>query len=179
MSYSAGHYRFATDGFRDNNDFEQEVANAFVQYRPTHDTNLQAELRSTRTEHGDLTAFFNRELYSSLLRFDEDADSLRLGAKHQLTPNHTLLGSVIYQDVLAGFGAADAFALRTDRRAYNVDVQHIYGGGNLSIQSGVLAARQNERRGHQLRVRSPCSPRSEPIGSSASTRMPISTRCRP
>ena len=65
VSYSVGHYRFATDGFRDNNDFEQEVANAFVQYRPSHDTNLQAELRSTRTEHGDLTTFFDRELYSA------------------------------------------------------------------------------------------------------------------
>ena len=62
MSYSAGHYRFATDGFRDNNDFEQSVANAFIQYRPTHDTNLQAELRSARTEHGDLTTYFDREL---------------------------------------------------------------------------------------------------------------------
>ena len=33
----------------------KSVANAFVQYRPSYDTNLQAELRSVRTEHGDLT----------------------------------------------------------------------------------------------------------------------------
>ena len=32
---------------------------------PSHDTNLQAELRSARMEHGDLTTFFDRE---SLLR---------------------------------------------------------------------------------------------------------------
>ena len=30
-----GHYRFATDGFRDNNELEQEVANAFLQFRPS------------------------------------------------------------------------------------------------------------------------------------------------
>jgi TonB dependent receptor len=144
VSYSSGYYRFSTDGFRDNNDFEQEVANAFVQYRPTHDTNLQAELRSARTEHGDLTAFFYSNVYSSLSRFDEDADSLRLGAKHQLNPNHTLLGSVIYQDVFSGLAAADVFAARFDRRDYNVDVQHIYDAGGLRMQSGMLAARQNE-----------------------------------
>jgi hypothetical protein len=70
VSYSAGHYRFATDGFRENNDFEQDVGNAFVQYRPTYDTNLQAELRAMRSEHGDPTAFFNRNVYSSLVRLD-------------------------------------------------------------------------------------------------------------
>ena len=128
VSYSAGHYRFSTDGFRENNDFEQEVANAFIQYRPTHDTNLQAELRSARTDHGDLTTYFNRELYSPFARFEEDVDSLRLGAQHRLTQRHTLLGSVIYQDGLAGVGSGDAFGIRTDRRDYQVDVQHIYVG---------------------------------------------------
>jgi Tfp pilus assembly protein PilF len=143
VSYSAGHYRFSTDGFRDNNDFEQEVANAFLQFRPSYDTNLQGEVRSVRTEHGDLGIFFNRDFYSPYVRLAEDADSLRLGAMHRLTPQHTLLGSVIYQDVLASVGAADAITLQTDQRAYNVDVQHIFGTEKLSIQSGLLAARQN------------------------------------
>ncbi len=142
VSYSAGHYRFSTDGFRENNDFEQEVANAFIQYRPTHDTNLQAELRSARTDHGDLTAYFNRGLYSSLVRFEEDVDSLRLGAQHRLKPNHTLLGSLIYQDGIAGLRSG-AFTIRSDLRDYQVDVQHIYDGGHLSVQSGFLAAQQS------------------------------------
>jgi Tfp pilus assembly protein PilF len=144
VSYSAGHYRFATDGFRENNDFEQEVANALIQYRPSYDTNLQAEVRSTRSEHGDLKVLFNRDVYSSSLHEDEEADSLRLGAMRRLTPNHTLLGSVVYQDVLIGVTADDSFAARLDRRDYNVDVQHIFTGGGLRIQSGALAARQQQ-----------------------------------
>jgi hypothetical protein len=60
VSYSAGHYRFATDGFRGNNDLEQEIANLFVQYRPGHLTNLQAEFRSANMAHGDLATFFDR-----------------------------------------------------------------------------------------------------------------------
>ena len=142
VSYSAGHYRFSTDGFRENNDFEQEVANAFVQYRPGYDTNLQAEIRSTRSEHGDLTAFFNRDLYSSVVRFDEDIDSLRLGAQHRLTRNHTLLGSLIYQEGDAGFKGGDGFEVRFDLLDYSGDFQHIYDAGNISVQSGVLAAHQ-------------------------------------
>ena len=144
VSYSAGHYRFATDGFRENNDFEQELTNSFVQYRPTYDTNLQAELRSTRTEHGDLTAFFNKDVYSSLVRVDEDADSVRLGAMQRLRPNHAVLGSVIYQDVQTGFATGEVFASRFDRRDYNVDVQHLYGGSGVRLQSGALAARQDQ-----------------------------------
>ena len=142
VSYSAGHYRFATDGFRENNDFEQEVANAFVQYRPSYDTNLQAELRSTRSEHGDLTAFFNRDLFSSIVRQEEDMDSLRLGAQHRLARNHTLLGSLIYQEGDEGY-TAGGFAVDSARRDYGADLQHIYRSANISVQSGALAARQN------------------------------------
>jgi tetratricopeptide (TPR) repeat protein len=141
VSYSVGHYRFSTDGFRDNNDFEQEVANAFVQYRPSYDTNLQAELRSTRSEHGDLTAFFNRDLFSSIARREEDMDSLRLGAQHRLARNHTLLGSLIYQDGDEGY-AAGGFEIASDRRDYGADLQHIYRAGEVSVQSGALAAHQ-------------------------------------
>jgi Tfp pilus assembly protein PilF len=143
LSYSAGHYRFATDGFRDNNDFEQEVANAFIQYRPTFDTNLQAELRSMSAEHGHMAAYFNRDVYSSLVRFDEDVDSLRLGAMHRLTPSHTLLSSVIFQDVQTGLATPNVVAARGDRRDYSVDFQHIYDRGALRIQSGALTSRQN------------------------------------
>jgi len=144
VSYSAGHYRFSTDGFRVNNDFEQEVSNAFVQYRPTSETNLQAELRSMRADHGDLTAYFNRDVYSAALRFDEEVDSLRLGAMQRLTSSHTLLGSVIYQDVLTGIATPSVATAQADRRDYNVDVQHLYDGGGLRMQSGALVARQNQ-----------------------------------
>jgi Tfp pilus assembly protein PilF len=143
VSYSVGHYRFATDGFRTNNDLEQNVANAFIQYRPTYETNLQAELRSARREHGDFATFFNREVYSPLLRQDEDVDSLRLGGKHQLAPHHVLLGSVIVQDTASGVTDRNTFVLRTDGNAYNIDVQDIFRVGATSIQSGFVASQRD------------------------------------
>lgn len=141
VSYSAGHYRFASDGFRENNDYDQQVANAFVQYRPSHETSLQAELRSARTEQGDLTTFFNRDVYAPLSRFEEDADSVRLGGKHRVSPKHTLLGSVVYQSVVSDFDSGDISSTHADVRAYNVDVQHIFDSGVLRVQTGALAAR--------------------------------------
>jgi tetratricopeptide (TPR) repeat protein len=144
LSYSVGHYRFETDGFRDNNDLEQSTANAFVQYRPSQDTNLQVELRSARMEHGDLTTYFNRELYSTFLRFDEDADSLRFGAKHELTPRHTLLGSLILQDMSAGIRGEGVLALLSTNSAYNFDLQQIFRGDGITVQSGLVAAQSDE-----------------------------------
>jgi len=143
VSYSAGHYRFATDGFRENNDFEQELANAFIQYRPNYDTNLQAELRSARSEQGDPNIYFNRDVYSPSVRVREDADSLRLGAMRRLAPSHNLLASVIYQDVSSGLSTPGELAVDFDRSDYSVDVQHIYTGA-VRIESGALAARQSQ-----------------------------------
>ena len=144
VSYSVGHYRFATDGFRTNNDLEQEVANAFLQYRPNYETNLQAELRSSRTEHGDLTMYFNRESYSPSIRQDEDADSLRLGGKHQFSPNHILLGSLILQEVAASSTSGDLFSLFTEQNAHNVDIQDTVRVGRTIVQSGFISTQQDE-----------------------------------
>ena len=144
LSYSVGHYRFETDGFRENNDFDQRAANAFVQYRASHDTNLQLELRSSSIEYGDLTTYFNRELYSTLLRLDEDADSLRLGANHQLAPQHSLLASVILQDASANARVGGVGSLATTQEAYNVDVQEVFRTRRMTVQSGLVASQADE-----------------------------------
>ena len=142
LSYSGGYYRFATEGFRENNDVDQRVGNAFVQYRPSAATNLQAELRAVRGESGDLTTMFDRQLYSSIIRGTEQADSLRLGAKHQFVPNHLLLGSLIVQDAQSQITSGDIFSLNSDQNSYTVDAQHLYSTGSVTLQSGVMLARR-------------------------------------
>ena len=145
MSYSVGHYRFATDGFRDNNDLDERSANAFLQYRPSHDTNLQAELRSSRMEHGDLTTFFDRDLYSDSLRGSEDADSLRLGAKHQLTPkSHNSRFVDRAGRAVEQFQPRPFSLYRKMNKAYSVDVQDIARIGDAIVQTGFVSAEQDE-----------------------------------
>jgi tetratricopeptide (TPR) repeat protein len=145
FSFSSGYYRFATEGFRENNDVDQRIGNAFVQYRPSAETSLQAELRSVRGEMGDLTAMFDRQLYSAILRQAEQADSLRVGAKHQLLPNHLLLGSLIVQDTQGQLTSGGVFSFDSDQDGYTFDVQHLYSSRNASLQSGARLARQETR----------------------------------
>ena len=142
LSYSGGYYRFATEGFRENNDVDQRVGNAFVQYRPSAATNLQAELRAARGEFGDLTTMFDRQLFSPTSRMAEQADSLRLGAKHQLQPNHLLLGSLIVQDTQTQITSRPVFATDSDQNSYTVDAQHLYSTGRVNVQSGLMLARR-------------------------------------
>ena len=98
LSYSVGYYEFQTAGFRDNNDVDQRISNAFMQFRPSSRTSLQAELRSADTESGDLALSFYRDRYSPLMRIREETDAVRLGLRQDLSARDTLLASVIYQD---------------------------------------------------------------------------------
>jgi Tfp pilus assembly protein PilF len=144
VSYSVGYYDFETDGFRENNDLDQSVVSAFVQGRLSHATNLQAELRSVRTKQGDLTMRFDPDLYLPMVRFEEDADSIRLGGKQQLSRRDVLLGSLITQDASATIANGDSTQIRLEQRGYNADIQHIHTGQSVQIQSGLVFAQQNE-----------------------------------
>jgi len=120
------------------------VASAFIQGRPSHATNLQAELRSVRTEQGDLALRFDPEIYSPFLRFNERADSIRLGGKQQLSRTDALLASVIAQDVAATFTSGDGFDASQKQRSYSADLQHMRTLGAFQIQSGIVVAQQDE-----------------------------------
>ena len=94
-SISIGQYRYKTDGFRDNNDVEYEIANLLVQHQATPDLGLQLELRRREEETGDIELRFDLDDFSENLRLDERVDTARLGLNYRLSPNSRLLGSVI------------------------------------------------------------------------------------
>jgi tetratricopeptide (TPR) repeat protein len=144
MSYSVGQYRFATDGFRTNNDLDQRTANAFVQLRPSSATGFQSELRSTRTERGDLALMFDPLLYNSAVRVGESTDSIRFGARHDVTPKSTFLASVIYQEVDLGLTSGAVYAIDTERSGYGVDLQFLSAFRGARFQGGLSYARQDD-----------------------------------
>ena len=142
LSYSFGQFRFKTDGFRPNNDLDQRVANAFVQYRPNYETSLQAELRSTETHKGDLALLFDPETYVPTLRIGDSDDSLRLGLRRDLSPSGTLLASVIFRSADTALTNGPSLFVGEKRRGYSVDVQHIREAKRWRLYSGVLLAHE-------------------------------------
>jgi Flp pilus assembly protein TadD len=139
-SYSVAHYDYATDGFRENNDLEQKITNALLQVRLSPATTLQAELRSTETEHGDLALSFDPARYGPTLRVREDAEQLRIGLRHDLTAGNSLFVSSIVQDVAASNTASAAgmtTSLDGGGDGYSVELQDIHRSERWWLQSGL------------------------------------------
>lgn len=124
FSFSLGGYHFETDGFRDNNDLEQNLVNTFFQYRLSPSTSLLAEGRFSHREQGDLRLYFDRDNFSSDLRQEEDTQSVRLGLRHDLSPQSTILIQTSYQwaDLKTTFGTF--FAQDADLDGLSAEVQY-------------------------------------------------------
>ncbi len=94
-SFSLGQYYYDTDGFRENNDLEQEIYNGFVQYAVSHKTSLQAEVRYSDVEKGDLPLRFDPENYLASIRNVGRDKSVRFGFMHKFDVDSTLIGTVV------------------------------------------------------------------------------------
>lgn len=94
-SVSVGQFHYNTNGFRPNNDQKHNVYNAFIQYAVTPKFNIQAELRTRKTEHGDLLQDFKRQEGTDAKR-ELQQDWARIGARYSLSPKQTIIASGIY-----------------------------------------------------------------------------------
>jgi len=144
FSYSVGQFHYETAGFRENNDQDQDIYNAFVQMRLSYQTSVQAEFRSRDFERGDLNLRFDPNNFSPTLRQEDQPDSVRLGFHHAFTPNSDILASAIYQS--ADFGTRvsipmdGGFAALTDTLeddGYTAEVQHLLRFEKFSLIGGV------------------------------------------
>ena len=122
LAASFGQFRYKTDGYRPNNDFDQNIYNAFLQYDLSNATSAQFEWRRREIEGGDVTQRFGETNFDPLLRQNFDQESARLGFRHAFTPRHTLIGSASY-----------------DRR----DRHNISGGDSTALTEGYHAELQD------------------------------------
>jgi tetratricopeptide (TPR) repeat protein len=140
-SFSVGQYRSRSDGFRENNDFDDRIANAELKFRATPSTMLLAELRLTDTDMGHLPLFFDPAFYSPLLRIHQATDSVRLGMAHQQGERDTLIASVL---ALRSDSEVTEAPGKTELRGDGLDLQHIHRADRWRLQSGAAFAERNE-----------------------------------
>ncbi len=141
-SFSVGGFHFTTDGFRENADQRDEIANVFVQQEVTPDTSIQAEYRYRDLEQGDVQQRFFPEDFFSALRNEEERHTFRLGARHAFSPGSILLGSFIYQDSdgririndipVPGSFIDDKFP----QTAFSGELQHLFRSRYLNLRTG-------------------------------------------
>ncbi|HRD50387.1 MAG: tetratricopeptide repeat protein [Candidatus Competibacter sp.] len=97
FSYSIGQSRYQSNGYRVNNDLENNIYNLFIQTAVMPGFNLQAEYRHRETTSGDLRSNFDGSFRSSQRR-NIDQDTARIGARYSLSPQTDVIASVIYTD---------------------------------------------------------------------------------
>jgi tetratricopeptide (TPR) repeat protein len=117
-SISIGQFHYETDGFRPNNDETHNIYNAFFQYAVTPKFNIQAELRSRKTEHGDLLLDFDRKEFDPDTRRKLKEDMARIGARYAMSPNQDLLVSAKYIDRLENNNLNNA--------GFQLEAQHLF-----------------------------------------------------
>jgi tetratricopeptide (TPR) repeat protein len=137
FSYSLGQFHFETDGFRENNDLNQNILNAFGQFQLSYKTSLQAEIRSTDNEKGDLRILFDPDNFMSSLRQEEEVGSLRFGLRHGFGNRSDLLGSAIYQDADFATNIGPDFSVNSAQESYKFEIQHLYSARRWHNTSGV------------------------------------------
>ncbi len=145
LSYSLGQFYYETDGFRENNDQQRAIYNAFVQAALTHKTSIQAEIRSTSTDTGDVNLRFDPDQFSPDRRIENDFDTARFGLLHTFSPNSKFLASAQYGEedyvLLEGFEIPGVVSgnleLGTNSDSWIVELQHHYHRGRMKLITGV------------------------------------------
>jgi tetratricopeptide (TPR) repeat protein len=136
ISYSLGGFHYETDGYRENNDLKQDIFNAFAQLSLSHRTSLQAELRYTDSERGDLPLRADPDAFFVDERGDEQTESVRLGLRHVFSPRSDLLASFQYVsgDETVVLFPGDVIGVKDN--GYLGELQHFFRSERFLVTSG-------------------------------------------
>jgi Tfp pilus assembly protein PilF len=107
FSISAGVMSYDNDGWRDNNEVEQDLGNIFIQYAVNDKFSLQAEFFERETHQGDLAFNFSEDSQFYDFFIDTEQSVSRVGAKYKPSIQSTFLVSYIEnsleEDTVQGF----------------------------------------------------------------------------
>ncbi len=98
LSMSAGYSGYWTDGFRANNDQDDNLANLFAQFEVTPETSIQGEFRYRALEAGDLELRFLEDDFGRFVNEDTKTTNFRGGLRHAFSPNTIVLVSLAYAE---------------------------------------------------------------------------------
>jgi tetratricopeptide (TPR) repeat protein len=144
VDYSFGQFHYETDGFRENNDIDQDFLAATARYRPNERTGLLVEVRSNSLYKGDLLLRFDPENYNSLLRQRENATAFRLGGSVALSSRSRFVGSLAFEDADLDYTTGQSFASQYDIGNTTAQLLHLISSGSRwDLASGISVRSQD------------------------------------
>ncbi|MGH7767057.1 MAG: tetratricopeptide repeat protein [Candidatus Binatia bacterium] len=139
-SFSLGGFHFRTDGWRQNADQNDTIANAFLQLELSPKTSVQTEVRRRETTRGDLQQKFFPDVFAPGLTDKIDSFTARVGGRHAFTPDSLILGSFIYQDRKEVQETVSPPVLSVGdlpQKAFGLELQHLFRSRHFNVTSGV------------------------------------------
>ena len=154
FSMSLGQFQFQTDGFRKNDDYKQNIYNAFAQVAITPDLNIQVEFKREDLTAGDVPLRFN-DFHKENFRESIDQDTARFGLRYKIDHQQDFIFSAFLTQLkeietninkkftqlessFATFKLTDTVKGTTDvdETAYRLEAQHLFHKETLSIITG-------------------------------------------
>ncbi len=141
FSFSSGYTYFNTDGWRDNADQTDKIANVFGQYELSYKTGIQAEYRYRNVDQGETQLRFFEDDFRPDLEQEEKIHTARLGLRHSFSPGSILLGNFSYQDADLSqddkpFPGATFDRKIDDEKAFSGEIQYLYRSNFLNVVTG-------------------------------------------
>jgi tetratricopeptide (TPR) repeat protein len=97
-SFSFGQFHFESDGIRSNNTLNQDILDLYGQLTFDEDTSAQIELRYIDQTSGDRELLFDPTNFSPTQRDTFESGSARVGLRHDLSPQSTIIASYTFAD---------------------------------------------------------------------------------
>jgi len=146
-SWSIGQFHYKSDGFRENNDQEQDIFNVFYQMNLSPDTSLQAEYRHKELDSGDLHLRLDPSPLTDTQRKPEQTQFARLGGHHVFSPQSEIIGSLMYGETESAVEVpVHMYKYSTDTGGYQGEIQHLFRSGRFNIISGLGNITGNRKR---------------------------------
>ena len=143
MSFSAGQFHYDGDGFRENNQQDVDLYNAFVQAQLSPATAVQAEFRSEDSDTGDLVVNFDRTDLSPLQMNRAEGSTARFGLRHEFNPRSLVIASVYarqrdeaFSETLSEGGFTALVDSATETRSWTAEARHILQSARFSLTTG-------------------------------------------
>ncbi|PKD39705.1 TonB-dependent receptor [Methylomonas sp. Kb3] len=150
LSMSLGQFHYRTDGFRQNDDYQQNIYDAFAQYAFTPDFSLQVELKSENVRAGDVPMRLNG-FHDETLRQTIKQDTARIGGHYKIDPEQDVIGSFFYtrRKELTHNNFLHAFADDPDfdnlddtsrlnkNEGYQTEIQYLYRPHSFELITGL------------------------------------------
>lgn len=151
ISASVGQYHYETDGFRVNNDLDQDIYGGVVQAALTPKVNIQAEFRHRTDTTGDLNFNWDLDNPSTVLRQEMETDIFRTGLHLKPWSHSDVIASLTYADKCFNKNAPP-LTFEIESQGVSGELQYLFknplmdivaGGGYYDVDKNLLIKPSN------------------------------------